>query len=114
MKRHNFTHGLDAIVNEAVAGIFQNRSHVAAQGYGQNRESDANLVLAHGVTRNIANDQTFYAKYYHVNTAVARAQFAQLKQVLADVIVSYFETRFGLLSDPQLAATLACPSSKSL
>ena len=112
MAHQNFTHGLDSIINEAVAGIFQNRSHVAVQGYGHNKDSDANLVLAHDVAKNIVNDQTFYAKYYHVNTAVARAQFPQVKQVLANVVVPYFETRFGLLGDPQLTSTLPHPTAK--
>ena len=109
IKRHHLTPGMGGIINEAVAGIMQNRAHVAAQGYGHNKETDANLVLAHDVEKNIVNDQTFYAKDYHVNTAVARSQIKDILEVLADSVVPYFQSRFGLLGDPQLAQTLPNP-----
>ncbi len=103
------TPGLGSIINEAVAGVMQNRAHVAAKGYGADKDSDANLVLAHEVMKNIVNDETSYANYYHVNTAAARSQMPQVREVLAEVVVPFFQTRFGLLGDPQLAQTLPTP-----
>ncbi|WP_150133187.1 hypothetical protein [Acidisarcina polymorpha] len=109
IERHHLTPGMGSIINEAVAGIMQNRAHVAVDGYGVDKDSDANLVLAHDVEKNIVNDQTFYAKYYHVNTAVARGQMSDIREVLAQSVVPYFQLNFGLWGDPQLALTLPAP-----
>jgi len=107
--RHHLTAGMGPIINEAVAGIMQNRAHVAAEGYGANKDSDANLVLAHDIEKNIVNDQTFYAKYYHVDTATARNQMRDVKKVLAEAVVPYFQNTFGLWGNPQLTLTLPEP-----
>lgn len=103
-KALNLTPGVNSIINEAVAGVMQGRAHVAIQGYDKNR--DLNLVIAHDVEKNLVDDQTFYARYYHVNTVVARAQMPQIRQLLANDIVPFFQQRFSLLGDPQLAQTL--------
>ncbi|MBB5066750.1 hypothetical protein [Granulicella mallensis] len=107
--RRHLENGVGVIINEAVAGIMQNRAHVAELGYGADKGSDANLSVAHDVEKNIANDQTDYARRYHVNTAVARSQMDDIRKVLANSVVPYFQSKFGLLGDPQLTLTLPDP-----
>ena len=103
-KAAGLTHGLNSVIGEAIAGVFQGRAHVAATGYDKKKE--VNLVISHDVEGNIDSDQSHYAKYYHVDTAAARAQMPQVRQLLADEVVPFFQEQFGLLDDPQLAQRL--------
>lgn len=103
---HHITHGMDGIVNEAVAGVFQNRAHVAALGYGTNEDSDSNLAIIHDVEKNIAAPNTMYALYYHVDVNAAQAQLPVVRQIIADDLIPFFQNKFGLLGDPQLTSTL--------
>ena len=101
------TAGADNIVNEGFAGVFGNRGHVALFGLGD-RGMDDHLVMINDVTGSLANDKTFYASRYHVNTAVARTQIDTIKQIMSRELVPYLQEKFALLGDPQL--TLGLPS----
>jgi hypothetical protein len=101
----HLTSGTLDIVNEGFAGVFGNRAHVALFGYGD-RNIDCHLMLLSDVNGNLASDNTYYAKRYHVNTAKARAQIEDIKRVLRKDFIPYFARNFGLLGDPNLAVEL--------
>lgn len=106
LAEQRITRGMDGIVNEAVAGVFQNRAHVAALGYGANKDSDRNLAIIHDVEKDIVDGNTMYARYYHVDVDAAHAQLPVVKQIIANDLIPFFQTRFGLLDDPQLTSGL--------
>lgn len=106
LAEQRITRGMDGIVNEAVAGVFQNRAHVAALGLGANKDSDKNLAIIHDFEKNIVDGNMMYARYYHVDVDAAHAQLPVVKQIIANDLIPFFQTRFGLLDDPQLTSGL--------
>lgn len=101
MDKNHLTPGIANIANEAFAGVFGNRAHVALFGYND-QNIDRHLSLINDVTDNIASDSTYYAKRYHVNTAAARAQILNIAQVIDQDMVPYLQNTFNLLGDPLL------------
>ncbi len=99
---------IEGIINEAFAGAFGNRAHIAMFGFG-----DPNIVrhsvMATDLGDSLANDNTFYAKYYHVDTAAARAEIGSIHQVMANDLLPYLQNDLGLLGDPKLALGLPSP-----
>ncbi|HTF61545.1 MAG TPA: hypothetical protein VK638_02415 [Edaphobacter sp.] len=75
--------------------------NVALFGY-KDRNIDSHLQLLNDIEGNIASDNTFYAKRYHVNTDKARSQIADIKRVVEMDLLPYFQRNFGLLGDPEL------------
>jgi hypothetical protein len=96
------------IVNEAFAGAFGNRAHIALFGMGD-KNIDRHLLLANDLGDSLVSDTTFYAKRYHVDTAAARAGIPEIRQVMANDLLPYLQQDFGLLGDPQLALQLPPP-----
>jgi hypothetical protein len=94
------------IINEGFAGVFGMRAHIALFGHND-RAADRHLVLLNDVGDSIVNDSTFYAKYYHVDTAAARAQIEAIKHVIGVDLVPFLERNFNLPGDPQLSLGLA-------
>ena len=101
------TPNIENIINEAFAGALGNRAHVALFGL-DNPTTNRHLTLANDVGDSLANDNTYYAKYYHVDTAAARAEIGQIHQVMANDMVPFLQSSMGLLGDPKL--TLGLPS----
>jgi hypothetical protein len=101
----HLTPGVEKIMNETFAGAFGNRAHIALFGY-KDQNIDRNLQMWNDMMGSLANDKTFYAHNYRVNTAAARLQLPRIKRVMADDLVPYLQKNFGLLGDSQLAAQL--------
>lgn len=96
--------GMSGIINESFAGAFGNRAHIAIFG-NDNPDSQRHLSLADDVGDNIANDQTFYANYYHVDTKDARAHIDDIHRVMREDLVPYLQD-IGLLGDNDLTRGL--------
>lgn len=97
--------GMSGIINESFAGAFGNRAHIAIFGH-DNPDSERHLALADDVGDSIANDKTFYANYYKVNTKDARAHIADIHRVMREDLVPYLQD-IGLLGDNDLTRGLA-------
>jgi hypothetical protein len=101
----HLTPGIGNIVNEAFAGVFGNRAHVALFGYNDGN-INRHLTLMNDVDDNIANDSTYYAKRYRVNTAAARAQIGKIAQIVNEDLIPFLRKNYGLLGDPLLTTGL--------
>lgn len=97
----HLANGVTQIMNESFAGVFGNRAHIALFGY-KDKNQDANLSMLHDVFGSLVNDQTFYAKWYHVNTAAARAQTPQIEGIMKADLFPYLQSHFSLMGDPDL------------
>ncbi len=103
----SLTPHIEGVINETFAGVFGNRAHAALFGV------DTPTIARHSVMANdlgdsLANDNTFYAKYYHVDTAAARAEIGSIHQVMSNDLLPFFNG-LGLAGDPNLAAGLPPP-----
>ncbi len=102
----HLTPHIDGIMNEGFAGVFGTRAHVAL--FGRNTPNvKRHLLLVNDVGDSLANDNTFYAKYYHVDTAAARMQVSTINTLLDKDFVPFFQQNFNLLDDPYLTQGLA-------
>ncbi len=95
---------IEDIVNEGFAGVFGNRAHVALFGPGD-ATAERHLAIATDVGDSLVDDNTFYAKYYHVDTAAARAEIGSIHQIMSNDLLPFFNG-LGLAGDPNLAAGL--------
>ena len=102
---HKLTPHIDNIINEAFAGAFGNRAHVVLFGSGD-KNVERHLQLFNDLFDSVANDKTFYANRYHVDTAAARSEIPAIKQVMAAELVPSLQGTFGLLGDPLLTLQL--------
>jgi hypothetical protein len=93
------------IINEAFAGAFGNRAHIALFGHND-KNIDRHLALINDVGDSITSNSTYYANRYHVDTAAARSQIAGIKQVMDRDLVPYLQINFHLLGDSQLTLGL--------
>jgi hypothetical protein len=100
------TPGVANIINEGFAGVFGNRAHVALFGHND-RNADRHLIMLNDVSDSLASNSTFYANYYHVDTAAARAQINDIKRLMSKDLVPFLQRNFNLLGDPQLSVGLA-------
>ena len=103
----SLTPNIEGIINEGFAGVFGNRAHVALFGPGD-PTADRHLAIANDVGDSLVNDNTYYAKYYHVDTAAARAEIGSIHQVMSNDLVPFLNG-IGLGGDPNLAAGLPPP-----
>ena len=103
----SLTPRIEGIINETFAGVFGNRAHAAL--FGVDTPTIArHSAMASDLGDSLANDNTFYAKHYHVDTTAARAEIGSIHQVMSNDLLPFFNG-LGLGGDPNLATGLPPP-----